>query len=54
MNHAAFVAAAFAISAIVLIVLSAWIVADLRRLRRQVAEMERRGMARRPGEGGRP
>ena len=47
MSHAAYVAIAYGLSALALAALIAWTVADLRGRRRELAELERRGVSRR-------
>ena len=47
MNHALFVAAAYGISALVIAALLAWILVDQLLRRRELAELERRGIRRR-------
>ena len=47
MNHTLFVTAAYLISALVIAALLAWILVDLRLRRRELAELERRGIRRR-------
>jgi heme exporter protein D len=45
--HAGFILAAYAITFAVIAALAVWIVADGRRVRRRLAEMEARGITRR-------
>lgn len=47
MSHAAYVFAAYAMSAIVLGGLGIWILTDMRARRRELAELEARGVRRR-------
>lgn len=47
MNHTLFVAAAYGISALVIAALLAWILIDQLLRRRELAELERRGIRRR-------
>lgn len=47
MNHALFVAAAYGISAVAIVALLAWMLIDQRLRRREIAELERRGIRRR-------
>ena len=54
-NHAGFILAAYGIAAAVIVVLFVWIVVDGRSQRRQLADLEARGVRRRsarPSEGG--
>jgi heme exporter protein D len=51
MTHAGFIAAAYLVSAAVLIALLAWIVADGRAQRRRLADLEARGIRRRSADG---
>jgi heme exporter protein D len=53
MSHAVFVGAAYAISALAILGLVAWIVADLRARRRELAALERLGVTRRSAATGR-
>ncbi len=46
-SHAGFVFAAYAITTVVLVGMTAWIVSDGRRLRRRIGELEARGVRRR-------
>ena len=55
-NHAGFILAAYGIALMVILVLFVWIVVDGRSQRRQLADLEARGVRRRsarPAEGGR-
>jgi len=45
--HAAFIIASYAIYAVVLAMLIAWLILDGRRQQRQIAELEARGVKRR-------
>ncbi len=47
MNHAAFVGAAYAVSAVVIAAMLAWLFVDQRLRRRELAELEARGVRRR-------
>jgi heme exporter protein D len=47
MNHALFISAAYGISVLVIAALLAWILVDQRLRRRELAELERRGIRRR-------
>ena len=51
MNHDAYVCAAYAISVLVIAGLAAWIRADMSARRRELAELEARGVKRRSEEG---
>jgi heme exporter protein D len=51
MTHAGFIVAAYLASAAVLAALLSWIVADGRTQRRRLADLEARGIRRRPAEG---
>jgi heme exporter protein D len=55
MNHAGFIVASYATAAIVVVVLIAWVMLDFRVQRRNLAELEARGVTRRsaPSQGGR-
>lgn len=46
-SHAAYVAAAYGLSALVIVALVGWILADQRARRRELAELEARGVRRR-------
>ncbi|MEJ0097602.1 MAG: heme exporter protein CcmD [Bauldia sp.] len=46
-NHAGFIIAAYVLTAVVLAGLVAWVLADGRRQRRRLAELEARGIRRR-------
>jgi heme exporter protein D len=52
MSHAFYVASAFGVSALVIAILVGWIVFDLRRVRRQIEELERHGLTRGSGRTG--
>jgi heme exporter protein D len=52
--HAAFILAAYALSAAILVVLVGWVLLDGRAQRRRMAELEARGIRRRSARGGRP
>ena len=55
-NHGGFILAAYGIAVTVILVLFVWIVVDGRSQRRQLADLEARGVRRRsarPSEGGR-
>jgi heme exporter protein D len=56
MNHTSFVVASYAIAVIVVAVLIAWVMLDFRAQRRNLAELEARGITRRsaPSPAGRP
>lgn len=47
MSHAGYIAAAYIVSAIVLVALAAWIILDGRAQRRRLADLEARGIRRR-------
>lgn len=47
MNHALFVGAAYGISAVVIVALVGWILIDQRLRKRELAELEKRGVRRR-------
>jgi heme exporter protein D len=47
MNHAGFIVASYAAATIVVIALVAWVMLDFRAQRRNLAELEARGVARR-------
>jgi heme exporter protein D len=49
MTHAGFIAAAYAVSLVVLVGLFVWIVLDGRQQRRRLADLESRGIRRRSG-----
>lgn len=51
MTHFDFVAAAYGVSAIALIALAAWILFDQRARRREMAELEAKGIRRRSEQG---
>lgn len=51
MTHAAYVFAAYAMSALVLGGLGVWIITDMRARRRELAELEARGVRRRSDKG---
>ncbi len=51
MTHAGFIATAYLVTALVLVVLVAWIMVDGRTQRRRLADLEARGIRRR-SEGG--
>ena len=55
MNHAGFIVASYAAAAIVVVALIAWVMLDFRAQRRNLAELEARGVTRRsvPSQGGR-
>jgi heme exporter protein D len=55
MNHAGFIVASYAAAAIVVVALIAWVMLDFRAQRRNLAELEARGVTRRsaPLQGGR-
>lgn len=50
-GHAGFVFAAYAITTVVLVGMTAWILSDGRRLRRRIGELEARGVRRRSAAG---
>ena len=50
-KHAVFIWSSYAVVAVVLVGLIGWLVADGRRLRRRLAELEARGVTRRSREG---
>ena len=47
-NHIGFIVAAYAAAVIVVAALIAWVMIDYRALRRTLADLERRGITRRP------
>jgi heme exporter protein D len=47
MNHAGFIVASYAAAAVVVAVLIAWVMLDFRAQRRNLAELEARGVTRR-------
>ncbi len=51
MSHAAYVRAAYAMSVLVLGGLGLWIIADMRARRRELSELEARGVRRRSDKG---
>jgi heme exporter protein D len=51
MSHFAFVATAYGISALGLLLLAAWILIDQRGRKRELAELEARGVRRRSEQG---
>ena len=51
-GHWGYVAAAYAITAVVLVGMTLWIVGDGRRLRRRIADLEARGIRRRSADRG--
>ena len=51
--HAGFIIAAYLVTAVALIGLVVWVLADGRALRRRLAELEARGIRRRSAGGGR-
>jgi heme exporter protein D len=55
MNHAGFIVASYAAAAIVVVALIAWVMVDFRAQRRNLAELEARGVTRRSAssQGGR-
>jgi heme exporter protein D len=55
MNHAGFIVASYAAATIVVVALIAWVMLDFRAQRRNLAELEARGVTRRsvPSQGGR-
>jgi heme exporter protein D len=55
-NHAGFIVASYAAAAIIVAGLIAWVMLDFRAQRRNLAELEARGITRRsaPPQGGRP
>ncbi len=55
MNHAGFIVASYAAATIVVVALIAWVMLDFRAQRRNLAELEARGITRRsvPSQGGR-
>jgi heme exporter protein D len=55
MNHAGFIVASYAAAAIIVAGLIAWVMLDFRAQRRNLAELEARGITRRsaPPQGGR-
>ncbi len=52
MSHAEYVFAAYAISAVALVGMGAWILIDQASRRRELAELEARGVRRRSEKGG--
>lgn len=50
MTHAMYIAAAYGVSAVVIGALVAWILADQAARKRELAELERRGVRRRSAE----
>ncbi|MGA2941407.1 MAG: heme exporter protein CcmD [Xanthobacteraceae bacterium] len=55
MNHAGFIVASYAAATIVVVALIAWVMLDFRAQRRNLADLEARGITRRsvPSQGGR-
>lgn len=51
MNHSAFVAAAYGISALLIAAMVAWILVDQAMRKREIAELESRGIKRRSASG---
>ena len=49
--HAGFIIAAYAVTAVVLVAMVAWIVLDGRRMQRRLDELEARGVRRRSARG---
>ena len=47
MSHAGYIAAAYIVTAVVLVALAAWIILDGRAQRRRLADLEARGIRRR-------
>jgi heme exporter protein D len=53
-NHAGFIIAAYLAAIVVLVGLVGWVVRDGRALKRQLADLESRGIRRRSAKGGGP
>ena len=53
-NHAGFILAAYLVTALVLVCLFLWVVADGRLQKRRLAELEARGIKRRSAGAGKP
>ena len=50
--HAAFIVAAYVAAVLVVVALIAWVIADYRAQQRVLAELEARGLGRKPGNAG--